>query len=182
MKERIEAYRLLVGVFGLFVLLMGVSAAVLFAQKLGTTPSAVATFYRGSEQAFTVPRSFAGLLWVAVQHLLAIPLTIFVVLHLVAWSGAMRRRASATISSFTFGLALVGILAGFAVRFVWPQLAVVKIIAFVGFEALLVWWVGMLVLAPVGARDRARRLDPGQGLVGRAAACCAREDDPSGVL
>lgn len=144
MSTRPDAYRPLVAIFAVFVGLVAVSAAVLFVRKLGTSPAAVASFYLGSQDAFTQPRSLRGLMFVAVQHLLALPLTLFVLAHLLGWAGRVRRHAA--VVPLTFGVALAGVLAGFGVRFVWPQLAVVKLAAFVGFEVLLLWWVGMLGL------------------------------------
>ena len=123
------------------------TAAVLFARKLGFAPAHVQAFYLGSEATFAPPRSLAGLLEVAVPHLLAIPMMVFVTLHLVAFVHRARRRPFAVVAGVTSACAAVVVAGGFAIRFAWPQLAPVKIVAFLGLEGAMLTWLGLLVAA-----------------------------------
>jgi cytochrome bd-type quinol oxidase subunit 2 len=133
------------------------TAAVLFARKIGFDPDHVQAFYLGSEAAFAPPRSLAGLLEVAVPHLLAIPMLIFVTLHLVAFVNRARRRPFAAVAAITYACALAAIGAGFAIRFAWPGLAPLKIAAFVGLEGTMLAWLGLLAAAVLPrARGEAR--------------------------
>jgi hypothetical protein len=125
------------------------TGAVLFARKIGFDGGTVRAFYLGSEATFAPPRSLAGLLEVAVPHLLAVPLLLFVTLHLVAFAYGMRRRPFALLAGITWGCAAAGILAGFAIRFAWPWLAPLKIAAFVGLEGTMLAWLLLLVAAVV---------------------------------
>jgi hypothetical protein len=144
--------------FAAYLLLQAGSAAVLFATKLGTTPARVAEFYLGSEERFAAPRSLPGLLEVAVPHLLAVPLVLFAAAHVVGYARALGRRAFVALLASSFGSAAAGIAAGFLVRFVAPELAWLKLVAFAGLEASLLAWAGLLVaiFAPSGERSRGR--------------------------
>ena len=133
------------------------TAAVLFARKIGFDPGHVQAFYLGSEATFSPPRSLAGLLEVAVPHLLAIPMLLFVTLHLVAFVNRARRRPFAIVAGITAACAAVVIAGGFAIRFAWPALAPVKIVGFLGLEGTMLAWLGLLAAAFLpGARDAAR--------------------------
>lgn len=143
MTPRVVALRPVVLLFAGFVALQAVSAAVLFALKFGLTPASIEHFYFGLAR----PRSAAGLLEVAVPHLLAIPLTLFIVIHLVGWAGVARGAAFGLLTRASFGLALSSIGAGLALRFLWPALSVLKLAAFLGLEATLVLWIYLLVRA-----------------------------------
>ncbi|MEW6433454.1 MAG: hypothetical protein AB1730_18265 [Myxococcota bacterium] len=147
MKARLAAFRPLVLVFAGFVLVQLVTAAVLFAMKLGCSLASVEAFYRGAPDAMTRPRSLAGLLETTVPHLLAVPLTVFVIVHLVGWAGVLRRPALQLLARVTFALVLVGVASGILVRFAWPALSAVKLAAFLGLELTLVLWLVLLGIA-----------------------------------
>ena len=148
---RLRRFRGPIAAFAVMVALAMVTGAVIFARKIGLRPSAVEAFYLGIGGTGRA-RSLPGMLEVAVPHLLALPLVIFVTLHLVAFASRVRRRPFAVLSGLTFGLALVGIASGFAVRWIWPGLAPLKIAAFVGLEATLALWLGLLVAAIAPSR------------------------------
>lgn len=148
--------------FAAFLALVAVSAAVLFALKLGATPGDVRAFYLGSEERFTGPRSAEGLLEVATVHLVAMPLALFAAIHLVAFSRLVPRRSVEVLKVLSFGSALLGIAAGFGVRFVAPGLAWLKLAAFAGTEVALLGWAALLVLLfrPAGAPAEAPHASP----------------------
>ncbi len=147
MSARLAAFRPLVLVFAGFVLVEALTAAALFAMKQGLTPASIEAWYLGSEAAMTRARSLVGMLEVLVPHLLAVPLTLFVVVHLVGWAGVLKRPALHLLARVSFVLVAVGAAAGFGVRYVWPGLSVVKLAAFLGLELTLMLWVALLVLA-----------------------------------
>jgi hypothetical protein len=159
---RLDPFRGPLAVFAGFALLQAGSGAVLFAAKLGLGAERIAAYYRGSAEGFRAPRTLEGMLEVAVPHLVAIPLVLFVTLHLVGLAGTVRRRPFALLAALSFASALGGIGAAFGVRFFWPALAWAKIAAFVGLEASLAVWLAMLGLLflPPG---RAARSSAGAG-------------------
>jgi hypothetical protein len=140
---KLRAFRPVVLIFTAFVGVQGVSAALLFAMKLGLTPSRIEQFYLGS--AMARPRSLSGLLEVAIPHLLAVPLTLFIIIHLVSWGGVLGRDAVRLLTRVSFFLVGVGAVAGLGVRFVWPALSVVKLTAFLGVELTLAAWCLLLL-------------------------------------
>lgn len=146
---RLAPYRVPALVFSGYLLVQAASAAVLFVLKLGGDVPGVRAFYLGSEERFTAAKSLAGLLEVAVPHLTAIPLVLFAVVHVVGFARALSRRSFGVITAVSFGSALAGVLAGFAVRFVSPGLAFLKIAAFVGLEGALLAWAALLVALSV---------------------------------
>lgn len=141
---RLARFRAPALAFAVYLLVIAGSAAVLFVLKLGGTPARVAEHYLGSEARFTAPRSLDGLLEVAVPHLLAIPLVLFAVSHVVGYARVVGRRAYRALVFASFAAALLGIAAGFGVRFVAPELAWAKLAAFAGLEAALLGWAGLL--------------------------------------
>jgi hypothetical protein len=157
---RIARFSAPMAAFATMVAIVMATGAVLFTRKIGFDGGHVLAFYLGSEATFAPPRSLAGLLEVAVPHLLAVPLLLFVTLHLVAFAHGARRRPFGLLAGITWGCAGAGILAGFAIRFAWPWLAPLKVVAFVGLQATLLAWLLLLVVAALPqARGESRSGD-----------------------
>lgn len=170
-------------VFALFLGICAASAAVLFALKLGTSVARVQEFYLGAEARFAAPKTLRGLLEVAVPHLLAVPLVIFAASHLVGFARALSPRAFAALARLSFGAALIGVAAGFGVRWIAPGLAWVKIGAFAGLEAGLLAWIALLVVVFGGRpaeveRPRASRDAPAGAPATAAGGRAARRGSP----
>lgn len=142
--------------FAAYLLVIAGSAAVLFAGKIGARPDQVRAFYLGSEAAFAAPKTAAGLLEVAVPHLLAVPLVLFAAAHVVGFARAVGRRVQASLVALSFASALAGIASGFLVRFVSPGLAWLKLGAFAGLEGALLAWAVLLAAVFVPRAERAR--------------------------
>lgn len=159
---RLAPFRAPALAFALFLLICAGSAAVLFALKLGPEVARVQEFYLGSEARFAAPKTLGGLLQVAVPHLLAIPLVLFAASHLVGFARAIGPRTFAALVRLSYGSALLGVAAGLAVRFVAPELAWIKVGAFVGLEAALVAWATLLVMV-FGPRREADAFGEVQG-------------------
>jgi hypothetical protein len=132
--------------FAAYLAVSAASGAVLFLLKLGPRLATVTEFYRGSEETFAVPRTVAGILEVALPHLVALPLVLFAASHVVGFARAVSPRAFRALTAVSFGSALLGIAAGFGVRYVAPWLAAVKLGAFVALELGLVGWAALLVV------------------------------------
>lgn len=152
-------------VFALYLVVQAASAAALFALKLGGSADGVRAFYLGSEERFTAAKSLAGILEVAVPHLLAIPLVLFAAVHVVGFARALPPRVFSALVALSFGSALAGIVAGFGVRYGAPGLAIAKVLAFAGVEVALLSCAALLVsiFAPRrrrSAQPAARRATP----------------------
>jgi hypothetical protein len=153
---RLEAYRAPALAFAGYLLLQATTAAVLFALKLGDADG-VRAFYLGSEERFTAAKSLAGILEVAVPHLVAIPLVLFAAAHVVGFARALPGAAYRALVAVSFGAALSGILSGAGVRWVAPELAWLKIASFAALEAALLAWVGLLGLVFLPRRAASAR-------------------------
>lgn len=143
---RLAAHRASSLAFAGFLVVQAVSAAALFALKLGGGAEGVRAFYLGSEERFTAARSLAGMLEVAVPHLVAIPLVLFAVTHVVGFARVLPQRVFAALVALSFGSGLLGVGAGFAVRWLSPSLAWIKIAAFAGLELSLASWTALLAV------------------------------------
>ncbi len=155
MGDRLARYRAGALAFAAYLVIQAVSAAALFALKLGGDASGVRAFYLGSEARFTAAKSLDGILEVAVPHLIAIPLVLFAAIHVVGFARAVPSRVFSALVTLSFASALVGILSGFAVRWVASGFAWVKIGAFAGVETALVSWATALFVVFVPLRSRA---------------------------
>lgn len=143
---RLAAHRVPSLAFAAFLVVQAVSAGALFALKLGGGTEGVRAFYLGSEERFTAAKSLAGMLEVAVPHLVAIPLVLFAVVHVVGFARVLPRRLFAALVALSFGSGLLGVTAGFAVRWGSPGLAWLKVGAFAGLELSLVSWTALLAV------------------------------------
>jgi hypothetical protein len=120
------------------VLLVGfwVTNFAMFFSRMGVEPSSVVAYYNGSEADFTPPRSAASMLEVTHMHLPMMGLVLLLLTHLLIFvplRGPWKR--ALIVGTFFFAILSEG--GGWLVRFVSPSLAVVKIIGFVGLQALL---------------------------------------------
>lgn len=131
--------------FAAYLVVQALSAAALFTLKLGGGAAGVRAFYLGSPERFTHAKSLAGILEVAVPHLAAVPLVLFAAIHVIGFARPHRSRAFSGLVALSFASALVGILSGFAVRWVSPALAWLKVASFAGLEVALLAWAGLLV-------------------------------------
>ncbi len=161
---RLVPYRLPALAFAAYLAVQAVSAAALFALKLGGDSQGIRAFYAGSPERFVAAKSLAGILEVAVPHVVAIPLVLFAAIHVVGFARALPRRAFSVLVALSFGSALVGTGSGFVIRWIAPALAWIKIAAFAGLETALVAWAVLLVVLFVPWRSGA----PAQAAVGRA--------------
>lgn len=132
--------------FSAYLVLQAASGAVLFVSKLGTDLLRVQEFYLGAEARFAAPKSLGGLLLVAVPHLVAMPLVLFAASHVVGFARALGPRTFRALVGLSFGSALCGIAAGFAVRWLSPEFAWMKIGAFVALETALLGWAALLLV------------------------------------
>jgi hypothetical protein len=151
---RLAPFRLPSLVFAGFLVVVMVSGAFIFLGRMGPGEEAVVRYYRGDEATFAPPKSVDGLLLSVVPHLVAIPLALFAVAHLVGWAGAIGPGAWRVLVGLSFGGAAVTIAGGFAVRFVVPEAAWLKTAGFLGLELALLAWTVLLVRLFLPPRGR----------------------------
>jgi hypothetical protein len=158
--------RLILAGFLVFVALLWVTNGLLFFSQMSLTPASVVQFYRGSEEAFTQPRSFKVLLEISHFHLFAMGILVLTMTHLVLFA-PIGIQAKAWLILVSFGSALADEAAGWLVRFVDPGFAWLKLAGFLLLQtslALMLVIVAWSVWAtpPNGYRGNGSRAGPGR--------------------
>ncbi|MGB5873885.1 MAG: hypothetical protein WBH56_09170, partial [Bacteroidota bacterium] len=113
------------------VLLTGfvVTNFLLYFAKMDLSPESVVSYYQGSDEEFRPPRSYQSMVEVTHGHLAMMALIILLLTHLLIFP-PLPKGAKVTIILTTFASALSGEAAGWLVRFVHPEFAWLKVIAF----------------------------------------------------
>ncbi len=117
-----------------FIALLWVTNALLYFQHMGLQPASVVRYYLGSEQDFTVPRSYGSMLEVAHAHFAMMAMVLLLLTHLtifVPWP--VRARVALVLG--TFAGALLEESGGWLVRFAGPEFAIVKVAGFLALQA-----------------------------------------------
>lgn len=122
-----------------------ITNALLYFRGMGVQPQSVVQYYRGSEAAFTMPRTYGAMLEVTHMHLAMMATVVLLLTHLAIFlPWPMRLRIVLVLA--TFASALLGEAAGWLVRFVHPGFAFLKVAAFAGLQTgLAILLVGLAV-------------------------------------
>jgi hypothetical protein len=150
-QHRKSLLNTLVLMFLVYIALLWLSNGMMYFHHMDLTPDSVIAYYLGSEQQFTQPRSYQGMLEVSHFHLFSMGMLVLTLTHLMLMT-EFSVRLKIWLSSLTYGAALADEAGGWLVRFVDPQFAYFKIAAFVLLELSL----GALLLVVITALVRAR--------------------------
>jgi hypothetical protein len=120
--------------------------ALLYFHKMGLTPGSVTDYYLGNEERFLSPRSYQGLLEVSHFHLFAMGMLLLVLTHLMLFV-PVANGTKAWLIALPFLAAAVDEGAGWAVRFVHPLFAYVKIAGFLLLQGSLLALMGVALWA-----------------------------------
>lgn len=138
--------RVILGFFLVYAALFWVTNFILYFGKMGLGLASVVSYYRGNEEHFQQPRSLLGLAEISHFHLFAMGIFVMTLTHLVLFMPvSLKLRGRLVVATFTF--ALLDELAGWAVRFLHPSFAVLKVAGFVGTQASI---FVLLVLLAIG--------------------------------
>jgi hypothetical protein len=150
-QHRKSLLNTLVLMFLVYIALLWVSNGMMYFHHMDLSPDSVIAYYLGSEQQFTQPRSYQGMLEVSHFHLFSMGMLVLTLTHLMLMT-EFSVRLKIWLSSLTYGAALADEVGGWLVRFVDPLFAYFKIAAFVMLELSL----GALLLVVITALVRAR--------------------------
>ena len=103
---------------------------------MSLTPSSVVNYYLGNEELYTSPRSYQGLLEVSHFHLFAMGMLLLVLTHLMLFV-PVRQGTKAFLIAAPFAAALLDEGAGWLVRYVSPDLAILKVLGFLSLQGSL---------------------------------------------
>ncbi|MDP2904476.1 MAG: hypothetical protein Q8N96_15440 [Methylovulum sp.] len=132
-QQRKSLLNALVLMFLGYVALLWLSNALMYFHHMDLTPGSVVAYYLGSEEQFTQPRSYQGMLEVSHFHLFAMGMLIVTLTHLMLMT-QFSIRLKIWLSGLTYLSALADEAGGWLVRFVDPVFAYFKIASFLLLE------------------------------------------------
>ncbi len=150
-QQRKSLLNALVLMFLGYIALLWLSNALMYFHHMDLKPSSVIVYYLGSEENFTQPRSYQGMLEVSHFHLFSMGMLIVTLTHLMLMTD-FSVRLKIWLSALTYLSALADEAGGWLVRFVNPLFAYFKIAAFL----LLEFSLAALLIVVIGALIRAR--------------------------
>ncbi|MFA6162633.1 MAG: hypothetical protein WC685_04295 [Methylobacter sp.] len=138
-----------------YIALLWVSNGLMYFNHMDLTPDSVVLYYLGSEEQFTPPRSYQGMLEVSHFHLFSMGMLVLTLTHLMLMT-EFSVRLKIWLSGLTYLSALADEAGGWLVRFIDPLFAYFKIAAFLVLEfslaALLFVVIGALIRAQIQLR------------------------------
>ena len=157
-QHRKSLINTLVLMFLVYIALLWVSNGMMYFHHMDLTPDSVVAYYLGSEEQFTQPRSYQGMLEVSHFHLFSMGMLVLTLTHLMLMT-EFSVRLKIWLSSLTYAAALADEAGGWLVRFVDPVFAYFKIAAFVVLELSLAVLLIVVITALVRAKIRMGRTD-----------------------
>lgn len=142
-----------------YVALLCVSNALLYFHHMDLTANSVVAYYLGSEEQFTQPKSYQGMLEVSHFHLFSMGMLVVTLTHLMLMTN-FSIRLKIWLSGLTYISALADEAGGWLVRFVHPLFAYFKIASFLLLEFSLAALVCVVTVALIRARRHLREFEP----------------------
>jgi hypothetical protein len=148
--------KLILVFFFFYVVFFWLTSVLLYFHKMGLDYQSVVDYYRGSEEQYTQPRSYQGMLEVAHYHLFAMGILMVTVTHLLLFI-PISQKFKALMIVLCFGSALSNEASSWLVRFAHPAFAYLKILSFLTLELSLVAVVGISLYGLVTNKRSAYR-------------------------
>ncbi len=117
----------------LYLALTSAAGILIFAEKIGFTPSSAAEYYLGSEEGFKNPVSFFFFFEGSHMHLFAYAIGLLLLNHLATFTKAPKRLISFLVFA-SFSAGALDIASGWLIRFVSPYFSYLKIASFIFFQ------------------------------------------------
>jgi hypothetical protein len=155
-QQRKSLLNALILMFLGYVALLWVSNGMMYFHHMDLTPSSVTAYYLGSEEQFTAPRSYQGMLEVSHFHLFSMGMLIVTLTHLMLMTD-FSMPLKIWISGLTYISALADEASGWLVRFAHPLFAYFKIAAFLMLELSLLALLIAVIVSLIRARIRLRQ-------------------------
>jgi hypothetical protein len=152
-QQRKSLLNALVLMFLAYIVLLWISNGMMYFHRMGLTPQSVIEYYLGSEEQFTQPKSYEGMLEVLHFHLFAMGMLAVTLTHLMLMT-EFSTRWKIWLSGLVYGSTLADEVGGWLVRFVHPLFAYFKIAAFVVLELSLIVLLVVVMLSLWRARKQ----------------------------
>jgi hypothetical protein len=136
--SRNRLLRIILLCFLVYTFILWLTNAGMYFSKMGLTPTSVVDYYCGNEDRYLEPRSLRGLLEVLHFHSFAMGMLLLTLTHMMLFVPVSLRTKGVGIAT-AFGAGLVGEASGWAVRFLHPLFAYVKIGSFLVLEGVILW-------------------------------------------
>lgn len=134
-----------------YIALLWLSNALMYFHHMELTAKSVIAYYLGSEEEFTQPKSYQGMLEVSHFHLFSMGMLVVTLTHLMLMTN-FSIRLKIWLSSLTYISAIADEAGGWLVRFVHPLFAYFKIAAFLSLEFSLAAILCVVTFALLRAR------------------------------
>ncbi|MEQ1485007.1 hypothetical protein [Methyloglobulus sp.] len=142
-----------------YVALLWLSNGMMYFHHMDLTPKSVIAYYLGSEEQFTQPRSYQGMLEVSHFHMFSMGMLVVTLTHLMLMTN-FSTRLKIWLSSLTYISALADESGGWLVRFVHPLFAYFKVASFLVLEFSLAALIFVVAASLIRARRHLREVDP----------------------
>lgn len=152
-QQRKALLNALVLMFLGYIVLLWLSNGLMYFHRMDLTPESVIAYYLGSEEQFTQPRSYQGMLEVSHFHLFSMGMLVLTLTHLMLMT-EFSYRLKIWISSVVYLSAISDEAGGWLVRFVHPYFAYFKIAAFILLELSLAALLVVVIVSLIKARKR----------------------------
>ena len=134
--------QVIVVMYSFFVGGLWVTNALLYFEKMSLSYGSVVAYYLGSDERFLPARSFQGLAEVSHFHFFAMGMLLVMLTHMVLFTPVSDRTKLVLIIS-PFVSAMLDECAGWAVRYLHPGFAYLKIAGFLAVEISLAALIGI---------------------------------------
>ena len=161
-QQRKALINALVLMFLAYILLLWLSNGLMYFHRMDLSPSSVVAYYLGSEEQFTQPRSYEGMLEVSHFHLFSMGMLVLTLTHLMLMT-EFSVRLKIWLSGLTYVSAIGDEAGGWLVRFVHPWFAYFKIGMFLVLETSLLVLLIVVIASLIRARRQIRELQRQSG-------------------
>ena len=140
-----KAYKYAISWFLLFSILLLISGAAIFAQKLGFSYMSIHNYYLGNDATFTVAKTFNGLLKIVLPHIFAFGLFVMVILHFMIFTKKRDTKEMQYIIYLSFLAAFLELFSPFFIILGLDFFIYFKIIAYFLFNFIILYTMFILI-------------------------------------
>jgi len=136
-----------------YIFLLWISNGLMYFHKMDLTPASVVSYYLGSEEDFTQPKSYQSLLEVSHFHLFAMGMLVLTLTHLMIMT-QLSTLVKVWLSALIYLSAIANEAAGWLIRYAHPDFAYFKIASFILLELSLAVLILLVTLSLFYARRK----------------------------
>ncbi len=139
-----------------YIFLLWISNGLMYFHKMDLTPTSVVSYYLGSEEDFTQPKSYQSLLEVSHFHLFAMGMLVLTLTHLMIMT-QLSTLVKVWLSALIYLSAIANEAASWLVRYAHPDFAYFKIASFILLEFSLAALILLVTLSLFYARRKMQK-------------------------